>query len=71
MRSATAPAMMVAAAAEKAQWNRNKAQLLSPDDESVVAFSAKSPEPMKGLAVPDAFSPNAKPFLEGRKTQIA
>lgn len=65
MRSATAPAVMVAAAAEKAQWNRNSDQLLSPPVLSVVLDRAKSPVPMKPLLWPDGLSPNASPFLQG------
>jgi hypothetical protein len=69
MRSATAPAVMVAAAAEKAQWNRNSDQLLSPQVLSSVLDRAKSPVPMKPLFLPLGLSPKARPFLQGRKNR--
>jgi hypothetical protein len=63
MRSATAPATIVAAAALNAQWKKKRCQLLSDWVFAVVLAKAKSPAPMKGLANP-SFSPKAKPLLQ-------
>jgi len=53
----------VAAAALNAQWKKNKCQLLSDWVVVVVLAKAKSPAPMKGLAIP-SFSPKAKALLQ-------